>query len=586
MARQEQNGMPDAMERAHPDTFRVVPGLSLAVWGALMLLAAQAAGAPVEGCVPADATVLFKVRDLARHYQRLRSSEIVRTLADESVMPELAAALRKADESVAEFERRHNVNAAGVLRQMFGREFALAAFPRGASVLLVRGYNEKSLREGLNDYLRVQRKAGALLGARTSRYKGMTLHSRNLAKGQRHHVLTGDILAASHDLEALHRVIDVIRGDLPALSSQAWYKEADDLIPEEALLRACIDMTRTDPWLPPLAKRPGLSGFLSGFAAVRLATILSNARYAALSLCSGDMELKARLTVVYQEGRLPASLRAAFPEAGSKLNILKLTPGAPVLTVARSINFEAVWDAYIETLRTRDPAEALDAQRKLQTVVDVIDGAETKRQLFEALGSQAALFVVPDEKAGALPGLALALELRDTARLPKTARAFIGAAALLWGARNDAPVRVESSTYRGIPLTVVRIMAPDLPGGLNPTLGLVDTMLALTSSPEVARGMIDASLHGSAPEVSHADGTVFFAARLSFREMGALLARHEQSLVRFAAKSGRVTEEAAMRRLKAVANLLSLFGTADVVASFRAGRTDHVATLRFSGAEK
>jgi len=542
--------------------------------------------ATVEDCVPEDAFALVKVNELAAQFDRLWSSPQIKKL---TAADPFAAAVQRIRDGLETFERKHNVDVDAALRETVGGEFALALFPGNTGVFVARGRNARALRSAVEAILRVEKEEGKLARLTTSDYKGVTIYCSSLRGKERFHALMDEVLAVNESLSAVQRVVDVVKGDAPALSASDRYREAAALMTEGALVNAYLDTTHLRPLaqalqspqmlqnLPPKLRNAG-----ARFMLTCLGELLPLTRSAVLSL-TVEGGLRARLTVSYAGGRLPTILKSVLPARGSALDILKLAPASAAFVGARNLNYEAVWDEFAEKVLKGPAEQGRGVERKLQNLIGVLGGIHSERDFFEELGGQTALFVLPGQAAQDPPAVAVAVELRETAHIPVALETVMGMIAAFSDARPDVEASVEYATYRGTDLTTVRIAGPAPWAQLSPTLCVVDSNLVVTSSLGAARQIIDAYQGGTGIAPAGLEGTQFARARVDLRQVRAILDRHSDFLVRHAVKKEGKSEAQAKKDLAALRALLSLFDGVEAVSAFRPGRTDHVLSVQFAG---
>ena len=558
-------------------------GLFLLLFGIVSAVLAGRAAAAVEDYVPASAIGILKVSDLESHYERLKSGPLLNVLRGETGIPDIAHGLAQAEFAIEEFERTHNVDVEDVLRQVLGREFAIAPLPDDTAVFVALGHDPESLRAAVEVLLSIERESGKLQQLTTSEYKGVEVHSCSLPDKVRYHVVTKGVVAVSEHLGAVEKVIDVMSGDEPALSSSPQYREAAAMTPDGALVSAYIDAVHLQPLAEMLQSQlPHAPNPVARFAASRIAEIVPLMRFAVFT-ARVERDLEAQLSVVYKGRTLPTSLRSILPPTGSKLDILRLAPASAALACARNVDHEAIWNSFMETVLRSDAAAADKIQEKFQTLINMVNGVQTQEQFFDEVGGQMALIVVPARPGGTLPGAAGVLELHQTTHIPVALKAVIGSVVLFAEAESGTRAFLEDGSYQGVALTTVRLNLPPPMSELSPTLCVVDGYMVVSSSVDTAEQIIDAARSGTAAGGEGVEGTIFSTARLNVRVLTAMLDQHREFLVRNAVQKEGKSPEQAARDIAALRTVLSFFESVELVGAFVPGQTDLVATVRFAG---
>ena len=561
------------------------------LFAALVTEIALPARAAVEDAVPADAVLLVKIREPYAQFERLRDGGLWARLTDPQTMPQLAQAVRNIEAIVEQVELQHGVDVDKVLGDVLAGGAAIAGLPGGAGVFLTEADGAESLEKAVAEFLRVEKAVGNLEDEYESAYKGVTVHSsvlRNKVK-HRHHVFLGKVLAVSEDLEALRKVIDVHKGEAGSLGALAQYRQARSLAAEGAAVTAYVDLQRA---LPPRAPRAfNQTGRRTGnplkrLVRARLEEILPHLRYAVFSAVGDERGLRGRLTVCYRDDELPPLLESVLPEPGSAMDILRLAPESAAVVGGRSLDHAAIWDAIVETLEEHSPAAAEEARTKIDALVTVLGGIHTPEQLFEEIGPQMAVFILPSGEAGNPPEAAVALELRETAHIPLALETLVGTAAVAATAEGKAQASIEYDAYKGVPLTSVHVEMPAGWRKLRPTMCVVDGDLVLSTTADAARRIIDASRSGAALPAGDAEGTLFGFMRMNAVQLGAMLDRHAAFLVRHSMQKQGKTQQRARREIGALRVVLSLLEEVELASTFRPGRTDHTFGVTFSESEE
>lgn len=560
---------------------------------ALVTCIALPARAAVEDAVPADAILFVKIREPYAQFKRLRDGELWARLSDPQTMPQLAQAVRNIEAMVEQVELQHGVDVDKVFGDILAGDAAIVGLPGGAealgtSVFLTEADSAESLGKALAEFLRVERAVGSLEDEYESAYKGVDVHS-SVLRGKarhRHHVLLGRVLAVSEDLEPLRKVIDVHKGETTALGALAQYQEARTLAAEGAAVTAYVDLQRVQqfPHRSGEIHRPGRRGRnpLRRLIRATLGEVFPDLRYAVFSAVGDDGGLTGRLTVKLRHDELPPLLESLLPEPGSAMDIVRLAPESTAVVAGRSVNHAAIWDAVVETLEEHSPAAAEEARAKLDALVTVLGGIHTPEQLFEEIGPQMAVFILPSGEAGNPPEVAVALELRETAHIPLALETLVGTAAVAATAEGKAQASIEYDAYKGVPLTSVHVEMPAGWRKLRPTMCVVDGNLVLSTTADAARRIIDASRSGATLPAGDVEGTLFGFMRMNAVQLRAMLDRHAAFLVRHSMQKQGKTQQRARREIGALRVVLSLLEEVELVGTFRPGRTDHTFTVTLS----
>ncbi len=559
---------------------------ALTVLAMLSCVLVAGAHAAVEDCLPADATAVIKVTDLGAHYGQFAAGPLAAKLRDPSFLPDVAAGIQQAENSVKEFEQAQGVDAEDVVLRVLGREFALAAFPDETAVVVAEGDTAQSIRGAVEEFLRVEGATGELTGLDSADYKGTEIHIAALRTKTRYHALSGRVLAVSESRSAVQRVIDVIAGDAPALSSSEQYREATRAVPGNAvgcsyvggaLLEHCAEKVAQDAASEPRPARGKAGG--RAFKAA-LAETLGAAEFATLAL-TGDDALRLHLSVSYKDGRLPPRLHALLPEPGAGLDILDTVPPEAAIAVARNVNLQGAWNVLVETM----DSGGVRAEAALEGIVAMVGGVESREQFFDELGGQAALFVLPGARHGTPPAVALVARLRSTDHIPEAIESIVGAVVYFARASGKQDVSLTKAEHSGTTVSTVRVEKPGPWKNLSPSFFLLDNQLVLTTSADAAERIIEASsARRPRPEADLTDGTVFVRGFARAGQLRSMLAEHRDFLVQHAAEKNGKTRDTARHELEALGKLLSLVEDVRWAGSFSQGRTDHVLIIRAADA--
>ncbi len=543
--------------------------------------------AAVEDAVPADAVLVVKVHDPAGQWDRLVESRLLEKMQDPSFMPEVAAGLDLARMNFQQFEAQTGVNLRKLAGDLLGREAALIGLPDDVGAIVIQGRSAGSLRRAVADFLEVERNMGNLRTESQSTHGGTTIRSVLQQNGkQRYHAVVGDMLVVSEDLPAVHQVVDVLSGHAQAIASSRDYAAAARMVPEDAAAMAYAPGATLQALSEMLnAFRPkGQGRALAAAVQARMAELMPLTRFAVLSV-RADQGLHAQLTFAYEGQRMPAPLQAVLPHSGQRMDVTDLAPEGAALVGARQSDPEGAWQWVADALLRADPEGAEQLQRALDQLVSMIGGVRTRQKLFEELGEEVGVFVVPSMEAGGLPSAAVAIELDETAHIPIAAESIVGAVAVFASAEGPHSIHVTKSSYGGVDLNTVRSDAPGPWTKLSPTFGMVGDYWVAATSLELAQQIAAKQASGEAIAAGYA-GTPFSVAHLSAPQIRRMIADHRAFLVQRAVKEEGKPARRAQAELEALDKILSLFEAAEFVATFRPGRTDHYVSLRLAEAAR
>lgn len=546
------------------------------------LLATGTVRASVDKLVPSDSLLVVKVHQPYRQMEDLTDSEIFARLIDPAVMPDLADGVRQVKAMVNFVEQQHNVKVERVLRGLFAGETALAINGEGSGVMLIEGQNHSAVQKGLDEFLRVRKAQGELTGVDEEIYKGVKVRSSQAVSGQEdrvYAVLDKVLVVANPPNRAMvRRVIDISQGQAGSLATVPRYRQAVSMVQKRPVMSAYVDVPavlemieRTQPG----ASRDQVARFIGEW-------LHDNISYAVMSVTAGDA-LKVQMMVKYAGDRLPEYLQYLLPEKGDRLEILDLIPRSAVLAGGRSLNLRAAYDGLVELAQRAPGNSAQKMEEGLQFLVGMIGGVQSSDQLFEELGNEMGIFVLPSGQANQPPGAGVMLQLRETAHIPVAVETLAGTAVAAARSQGKMDLRMEAETYRDVSLTIVRsrMAKPAILRKISPTLCVVEGYLTVTSSVEAAKQVIDASLTEDAYRPDAA-GTVYRAGWVNLGQARRMLQRHKDFLTAHAVLQGGRTTEQAQEDLKRLDKVLSFLDQFTVTEFHRPGRTDHVLTLNFS----
>jgi hypothetical protein len=558
-------------------------GRSALVFLVALCALAGAARAAVQDYVPADAIAIIKVQEPVAQFDKLQASALFQRLQDPAFIPNVAAVIGQVRQGVDVFQTQLNVNVRQVMTDLLGREVALVALPDDLTAMVVEGRDGRSLQSGVDEFLRVQRATGDVTAESSSTYKGVTIQSGMQKQGERFHAVSGNVLVVSNQIAAVQKVLDVVKG-APALGATAQYKQASALAVQGAPVTGYLNGQYLEPIGQALQAAPmpaGRQGPWQQMARARLAEVLPLIQFGVLSI-SGDGALQARLTLAYKGGRIPNSIQAALPQAGSRMDVLKLAPPSAALVGARSLNLRGAWDSTLEAIARSAPAAAQKLQQGLDAVVGSVGGIYSREQLFGELGSQAAVFVLPPGEGGVFPAAALAVELRQTVHIPDALGSIVGFSVGVAQAQQNQDISLVTSNYRDVQLSSVRSGGKGPLALLSPTFGVVDGYLVVASTLEAAKQVVDASRSGSRPAVDK-PGTPVAVLSVSAPQVRQMLAHYRDFLVKQAIAREGKSQQQAQGDMDALDKVLSLVKEVEFASTFEPGRTDHFMTIEFTG---
>jgi len=537
------------------------------------------AHAAVENYIPADAVVILKIEDPLAQWDKFVESPLFGKLEDPSFIPDVANGIAMGRTNVQQFEAQTGIGLRQVASNLLGREVAIFGLPGDMGGALVEGRDAESLQKAVDQFLDIQRDSGDLTAESTSTYKGVTIHSGMQKGGEGYHAIAGNVLVVSDKAAAVQKVIDVVQG-APALAGSPKYRDAMRMAGQDAPVRGYVDGAVLGAFVEQMQAAPRGTKPLGEAMRRRLVEVIPLINYLVLSV-SEDAGLEAHVTVAYRDGRLPELLRNVLPEPGSRLDVLRLAPPSAVLAGARALDFEEFWNSLVEGVAAQDPAAAGKMQQRLDVVAGMITGIYSRDQLFDEIGTQMGLFVLPGSGPNALPAGVLAFELRQTAHIPAALRMMVGMGVMAAGKEQSQDISVKQSRYKDVQLTTVHGSKGPL-AVLSPTFGVVDGYLVAATSLEAVQKVVDAARTNPAPRVGQ-PGTPMSLMTISVPQLRALLEQHREFLVKqTAAKPGKDLQQA-RREIEALDKLLTLFQSVGITNTFRPGRTDHYLTIELAG---
>ncbi|MCD6416774.1 MAG: hypothetical protein J7M08_08790 [Planctomycetes bacterium] len=551
--------------------------LTVAVSVVLGVLAVPA-GAAVVGCIPRDATAVLRLRNLEGHYRDLRESDLYARMTDATFMPELAAGLAQARKQFDQFEAETGIDLEEVLLDVLGQDCAIFVLGEGKGTFVAEARSQDAVEKAVETMLQIERSEGKLQGSTEESYRGVVLYRDVMLGKVRYRAQIGRVLAmADNDREGVCGVIDVRKG-APAITASASYRAAARLVPVEAVVALYVDgaLLRTLVEKMP-APDPGARAI-----GRRLGATLGKARFAIVSVLA-DGEAKLRATLAYEGGALPDEVRAMIPETASGLDILRVAPRDTIFAAARGLNAGGVWNAVLEGAEAQSPAAARRLKGALDLVIGMTGGVYSAEQLWDEIGDQGALFVLPAPEEGGLPGLVIAVALEKTEHIPLAIESVTGGVVGFTRADGNENVSLHQEPYNGANLTTVRIERPgEAIEEFNPTFGLVGSNWILASSREAAMRMVDASRAKAGPSFSRLAGTNYAGSVLNVGALLKTVKRYEEVLVRRAVEEEGKTEEKARGDLVALEKLLSLLDRVECAAAYKDGRTTLQMTVRLA----
>lgn len=557
---------------------------ALVAFMAIALCTAGTVRAAVDKLVPADSLVVVKVHEPYTQMEKLTESELFARLTDPGVMPDLANGVRQVKAMVDFVEQQHKVNVERVLSGLFAGEMAVAINGEGSGVMLIEGENHSAVQKGLSEFLRVRKDQGELTGVKEETYKGVKVRSSQAVSGQedRVYAVLGKVLVVANppNRGSLRHVIDISQGQASSLAATPRYRKALSMVSKGSVISGYVDVPGVLEMIEktqPHASEDPVARFIGEW-------LHDNVSFASMSVTAKDA-LQGSMTVKYAGDRLPEYLASLLPEQGNDLEILNLIPRSAALAGARSTNLKAVYEGLHELAQRAPGKGAQQMEQGLQFMVGMIGGIQSSEQLFDELGDEMALFVLPSGHRDHPPAVGFMLQLRNKAHIPLAIETLVGTAVA--GARGEGKIdiRIKAEKYHDVPLTVVRSdeVHPPVLRKLSPTLCVVGDYLTITSTVDAAKQVIDAP-HSRAAYRPRAAGTVYRAGRVDLKQVRRMFQRHRDFLTAHAVLQGGRTTEQAQADLKRIDKILSFMDEFTVTESHRRGVTTHVMTLKFSEA--
>ena len=549
---------------------------------------ASAAVADLAESTPADAIAFVRVKGLHAAWKRFVNSPAWRRI-EQAPIPDIADGIRKAREGIRQFELESGVNVEESLSAIFGTDILLALLPDKTALFLARTSDTAQLRLAVDTIVAIERDEGKIVSETNEYYAGVEIRSAVMAdpnapgaaEKKRHHAIVDDLLIVSRDFDAIRRAIDVVKGKSAALASSAEYRQAQKHLRGAALVQVYVDTDRVaqaQDWDALLDGR--LQNPLVRILVRRAKQILPVTRYAVADLVAGAEHAEFRSTLIYDETRLPPSVKALLPAAGAPLDVMRLAPPSAVLAFGHQVNKAALWRYILESVRETHPGIAdLIAARATQ-IGPMFGGMDFETELLAQIGDQTAVIVTP-APADAPPGVSVVIEMRNGLVIPMALRTMAGSAAVI--ARIEAQkagtapkVGMRRSTYKGVNLTTLELYEKELGGKLNPTMFVTDKFMVVSSTPETARTILNAGMRAPAEPLGNA--TVIGKGYLDVVGLREIVRQHKGFLVREGLKEGK-TEDKARKDIEAIEFLLGFLDRVDARAEHVPGRITR--TVRF-----
>ncbi len=545
-----------------------------------LCVSAPSARAAVEEHLPADTAALLRVTNLERHYEEFVSSPLAARLRDADAFPDLAARLRQAEAGIRWFEQEYEVDVKDVLMAILGREYALAVFPDETGALVAEARSWQDLSEAVEEFQRVQRRAGHLLETRTESYRGLQLHAAELHDGKtRYHAIHGRVLVVSEQRAAVERVIDTLTGERPAIATRRDYRDAMRMAEPGAFAVGYVSPAALQHVAAQVRKESESPGSpVERFVQAQIADVVDMMHLLVLNVVHGQ-DLEARVSVAYRPERVPDVLKDALPQTGTRLDAMDLAPRQAAVTCAGSLDPLGTWNVLTAVLDESLPWGARRARAGMDALVAVVGGVYSHEELLAQFTGQSILTVLPAGESDGPPSVAYAVGLRQTDYIPRALESVVGA--IVAFARADGrPVRTERTRYEDVWLTSVRVDEPGVWRWTAPTFGVVKDHLVLASSPDAARTVIDTARGAPRATVPRLQGTPFGAAVMNARVVKGMLEQYQSYLVRHAVEKEGKSEAQAHREQAALRKLLSLMEGVHYVETFEEDRTHHHVQIR------
>jgi len=541
--------------------------------------------------VPGDAVIFVRVTGMQAQWKQFFSSPTWKKF-EQSSIPDLSEGIAKAQQQIQAFEQQTATNVDECFGSIFGTDFALVMLPDKTAFFIARTPDLDKLRHTIDLLHTMETNDKKLLRDSVEAYQGVDIHTDVLAnpgqaaapEKQRHYAQTGDLLIVSEDLPAMRRVLDVVLSKAPSLASVAKYAEASKSLRPDALVRVYVDSSR-------LAQTVGLESALNGrmqnlvvrMIARRVMTVLPLTQYIVCDAVMNDDRLEAHCTTVYDEGKLPESLRALLPPPNSSLDILSLVPPTAIFAYANQFDKVALWRYLVESVRAEDPKAAESLTAGANMVGAVMGGADFEKGFLPQFGARNALVVTPGANQNP-PGVCLILEMKDPMPIATAIKALAGTATALnevEAQKTGTPAKVALSrkTYRDTDLTTLELKEAKFGGKLNPTLCVTGNYLLLATAPEAAQLILDAAAAPAAP-AAKPEGALLSSTHLDMGALAAVLDQYREFLIRKAVTDGK-PEAQARKDMLSLQFLLSLARRVDAHSTVTNGRIERRLLISF-----
>jgi hypothetical protein len=244
----------------------------------------------------------------------------------------------------------------------------------------------------------------------------------------------------------------------------------------------------------------------------------------------------------------------------------------------------ALWQFLLATVRESDAATAAKMAQGVQQVAPMLGGQSFEKDVLPLFGEQVALIGLPGD-AKTAPAAALAVEMRDTQKLPMALRSLAGM--MVFGAQMEArklqkpaPAFLKPWRHGETDITTVQLQDPKLGGKLNPTLFVKGKYMVLATGAGAARAILDAADAPREAAAAPASGnTPIFRGWIDVRGLESLHHRFCEFLVREDVKKGKA-EEKSRADHEVLGFALGFFDRLDFAVEHVPGRMDRRLTIR------
>jgi hypothetical protein len=543
----------------------------------IVLPATPLAAAPREELlrlVPDSVGFCLVVQDLRGHAADLLDSPFLQQLSQSPFAVKIRAKddLKKLDRIEAKMKEKLGLDWARLRDDILGDALVLAYRPgppgkpeQEQGVLLVRARDKKVLTDLIERVNKVQKEEGELKALDERRHRDIVYYRRlefdkclERDKPATFYYVHGPVLAVSPHESMLRQIIDcdLMRASNGETEAARRLRELDA---ERALLALWINPRAFDAELDAkIANAPGERAAVKHFALYWKAL-----ESLVLSLSPAERALNLSLGVRARVEELPPAARRLFREAATASDVWRRFPESALFAAGSRLDGATLLEVLGGFLAV-EHRQALHAALNRQFYA-LLGEEDFARDVLPALGPDWGLCISapPAADKNWMPRVLFALRVEGKRTKKAMEAKLLGAldfaARLLIFLHNnqqtDKPLSLKTGAVDG---QDVRYLAGDVPPGLQPSYGLLNGYVLLSSSLE------EMNRFTRTPPAAPAEAAAVPLLRISFKDWRAYLKERREPIVRFLADKHNGSREEAARQLDAFLAVLQFVDKVEV----------------------